>query len=104
MRYSVNDGAAGLFSIGIHREWTMPDENDPWIDKDFESAVRDTAYFLWENDGRPLGREKDYWFTALDRCLRQREADALLRQEPPREDPEHGGNDMAQGADKNSDT
>ena len=60
----------------------MPDADDPWIDKDFESAVRDTAYFLWENDGRPLGREKDYWFAALDRCLRQREADALLQQEP----------------------
>jgi hypothetical protein len=61
----------------------MPDLDDPWIDKDFESQVRDTAYFLWENDGRPLGREKEYWFTALDRCLRQREADAMLKQAPP---------------------
>jgi hypothetical protein len=68
----------------------MPDADDPWIDKDFESAVRDTAYFLWENDGRPLGREKDYWFAALDRCLRQREADALLQQ-APREQADHDG-------------
>ena len=60
----------------------MADADDPWIDKDVESAVRDTAYVLWENDGRPLGREKEYWFAALDRCLRQREADALLQQEP----------------------
>ena len=60
----------------------MADADDPWIDKDFEAAVRDTAYFLWENDGRPLGREKDYWFAALERCLRQREADGLLQQEP----------------------
>lgn len=81
----------------------MPDEHDPWIDKDFESAVRDTAYFLWENDGRPLGREKEYWFTALDRCLRQREADALLRQNPPAEGAEQGGT-SADNGNKNSDT
>lgn len=68
----------------------MPDADDPWIDKDFEAAVRDTAYFLWENDGRPPGREQDYWFTALDRCLRQREADTLLRQ-APRDDAENDG-------------
>jgi len=60
----------------------MPEADDPWIDKDFESSVRDTAYFLWENDGRPQGREKEYWFAALDRCLRQREADQLLREGP----------------------
>lgn len=60
----------------------MPEQDDPWTDKDFEAQVRDTAYFLWENDGRPHGREKEYWFTALERCLRQREADGLLRKEP----------------------
>lgn len=60
----------------------MSDADDPWIDKDFESQVRDTAYFLWENDGRPHGREKEYWFAALDKCLRQREADNLLRKRP----------------------
>lgn len=60
----------------------MPDADDPWIDKDFESQVRDTAYFLWENEGRPHGREKDYWFAALDKCLRQRKADKLLRKGP----------------------
>lgn len=60
----------------------MPEIEDPWVDKDFESRVRDTAYFLWENDGCPLGREKQYWFAALERCLRQREADSLLQEEP----------------------
>jgi len=57
---------------------TMSDADDPWIDRNFEAAVRDTAYFLWENDGRPQGREQDYWFAALEKCLRQREADAML--------------------------
>lgn len=60
----------------------MSDADDPWIDKNFESRVRDTAYFLWENDGRPLGREQEYWFRALERCLRQREADSLLQRGP----------------------
>lgn len=56
----------------------MTDADDPWIDRNFEAAVRDTAYFLWESDGRPSGREKEYWFAALEKCLRQREADAML--------------------------
>lgn len=60
----------------------MADDNDPWVDKHFEAAVRDTAYFLWENDGRPFGRETEYWFAALEKCLRQRGADAQLRQGP----------------------
>ena len=60
----------------------MADADNPWIDRDFETQVREMAYFLWENDGRPHGREKQYWFTALDRCLRQREAGELLRKEP----------------------
>jgi hypothetical protein len=62
---------------------TKDDVNDdPWIDRNFEQSVRDTAYFLWEHDGRPDGMEKEYWFRALERCLRQREADQLLRKPP----------------------
>ncbi|HWU16820.1 MAG TPA: DUF2934 domain-containing protein [Devosia sp.] len=57
-------------------------DGDPWVDRNFEAAVRDTAYFLWENDGRPFGREQEYWFAALEKCLRQREADGLLQQGP----------------------
>jgi hypothetical protein len=60
----------------------MADEEDPWTDQDFEAAVRDTAYFFWENDGRPQGREKQYWFAALEKCLRQREADGMLTRGP----------------------
>lgn len=57
---------------------TVQDQFDPWSNPEFEQAVRDTAYFLWENDGRPEGREQDYWFAALDKCLRQRDADRQL--------------------------
>jgi hypothetical protein len=57
------------------------DRLDPWVDPDFEQSVRDTAYFMWENDGRPDGREQEYWFRALEVCLRQRNLDKQL-QEP----------------------
>ena len=56
--------------------------DDPWVDPVFAQSVRDTAYFLWENDGRPQGRENEYWFRALERCLRQRQADDMLLQSP----------------------
>ncbi len=26
-----------------------------------ESAIREHAYFLWENDGRPFGRDAEFW-------------------------------------------
>lgn len=59
------------------------DPHDPWGDPAFEHAVRETAYFLWEQDGRPGGKEQDYWFMALEKCLRERQADRLLKVPPP---------------------
>lgn len=56
---------------------------DRWIDHEFNQKVRETAYFLWEQSGRQSGREKEYWFIALDRCLREREADQLLLEGKP---------------------
>ena len=55
---------------------------DPWSDPAFELAVRETAYFLWEQDGKPFGREQEYWFRALERQLRERNADRDLRNGP----------------------
>ncbi len=60
--------------------------HDPWSDPDFELAVRETAYFLWEQDGKPQGREQDYWFRALERQLRERNADRDLANGPRRRD------------------
>ncbi|MGN6683685.1 MAG: DUF2934 domain-containing protein [Devosia sp.] len=57
-------------------------EHDPWVDPAFEQAVRETAYFLWEQDGRPEGREQEYWFRALERSLRERGADAAIAAAP----------------------
>jgi hypothetical protein len=55
---------------------------DPWRDPVFEEDVRNTAYFLWEQDGRPQGSEQEYWYRALEQCLRRRNADFDLREEP----------------------
>jgi hypothetical protein len=59
----------------------MP-EHDPWVDPAFEPAVRETAYFLRDQAGRPEGREQDYWFRALERSLRERGADAAIAATP----------------------
>jgi hypothetical protein len=45
-----------------------------------EQAVRERAYFLWEQDGRPLGNAEKYWDRALEQHLLER-AYALWEQE-----------------------
>ena len=45
-----------------------------------EQAVRERAYFLWEQEGRPEGRADEYWHRALDQHLRER-AYVLWQQE-----------------------
>jgi len=37
-----------------------------------EQVVRERAYLLWEQDGRPAGRSEEYWHRALDQHLRER--------------------------------
>jgi hypothetical protein len=37
-----------------------------------EQSVRERAYFLWEQDGRPAGRAEKYWHRALEQHLRER--------------------------------
>jgi len=37
-----------------------------------EQAVRERAYSLWEQEGRPEGRADEYWHRALDQHLRER--------------------------------
>ena len=62
------------------------DSREIFGDPEFEQAVRETAYFLWEHDGKPDGREKDYWYRALEQTLRQRQSDGNLRESPPPRD------------------
>ena len=50
----------------------MYEDTEKFVDIDFEQHVRQTAYHLWEDDGRPDGREKEYWFRALEKLLAER--------------------------------
>lgn len=54
----------------------MYEDTEKFVDMDFEQNVRKAAYHLWEDDGRPFGREKDYWFKALNKLLTERSQQA----------------------------
>jgi len=54
--------------------------NDKKLDDD---AVRRTAFFLWEQDGRPVGRELHYWNKALEQHIRQLAYDRWLAEGAP---------------------
>ena len=45
--------------------------------------IRQTAYFLWEQDGRPEGRAFDYWVRAKDMMLRELAYDRWLAEGTP---------------------
>jgi len=46
-------------------------------------AVRRTAYFLWEQDGRPEALSFHYWLRAKDMHLRQMAYDKWLAEGTP---------------------
>lgn len=56
----------------------MYENTEKFVDMDFEQRVRQAAYHLWEQDGRPFGRETDYWFRALEQLLAERGAAAEM--------------------------
>lgn len=45
--------------------------------------VRQTAYFLWEQDGRPEGRAMEYWLRAKQMQQRQLAFDRWLAEGTP---------------------
>ncbi|MCW4116876.1 DUF2934 domain-containing protein [Aurantimonas sp. MSK8Z-1] len=47
---------------------------------DYDAAVRDRAYFLWEQAGRPSGREHEFWAQAS----REIEGDPKAKEEAER--------------------
>ena len=51
-------------------------------DDAFYEAVRRTAYFLWEQDGRPDGRHEEYYLQALEQHRRERTYDQWLEDGP----------------------
>lgn len=52
-------------------------------DAELAEAMRRTAYFLWEQDGRPEGRAQDYWLKAKEAYLRQLAFDRWLAEGGP---------------------
>ena len=44
---------------------------DPTDDR-FEEIVRQTAYALWEQDGRPEGQDLRYWYRAVEQARQPR--------------------------------
>ena len=66
-------------------ETKMTDRNGrpPLEDDEFREAVRRTAYFLWEQDGRPHGRHNEYYLRALEMHRRERTYDAWLEDGGP---------------------
>jgi hypothetical protein len=46
-------------------------------------AIRRTAYFLWEQDGRPEGESFNYWLRAKDMHQRQLAYDRWLAEGTP---------------------
>ena len=52
-------------------------------DAELAEAIRRTAYFLWEQDGRPEGRAQDYWLRAKEAHLRQLAFDHWLQEGAP---------------------
>ena len=47
-----------------------------------ESAIREQAYFLWEQDGRPEGREMEYWQRATVVAAEKGQMDTIAKAPP----------------------
>ncbi|HEY4202703.1 MAG TPA: DUF2934 domain-containing protein [Devosiaceae bacterium] len=64
------------------------DEAQKREDDDFHMAVKDTAYFLWEQAGRPDGLADTFWQLAVEHHIRARAYSIWLRKGQPLGHPE----------------
>ena len=55
---------------------------DTIADTSIEEMVRETAYFLWEQDGKPEGRDQEYWYRAEQRTQREHDANGEIGRQP----------------------
>ena len=47
-----------------------------------EDAIREQAYYLWEKDGRPMGRDAEYWQRAVILATPKAQLDTLTKAPP----------------------
>ena len=47
-----------------------------------DAAIREQAYYFWEQDGRPDGRETEYWQRAVMALTDRAQLDALTKPAP----------------------
>jgi len=52
--------------------------------KSSEATIREQAYYYWEQDGRPFGRDNEYWQRAVIALTAESDAGALTRPAPKR--------------------
>jgi len=54
------------------------------MDRHIDEAVREQAYLLWEKEGRPQGRETEYWMRAKVAVAGKAQLDTLTKPAPKR--------------------
>ena len=47
-----------------------------------DAAVREKAYYLWEEDGKPHGRDQEYWQRAMVALSSKAKMDTLPKSAP----------------------
>ncbi|MEO6012253.1 MAG: DUF2934 domain-containing protein [Devosia sp.] len=47
-----------------------------------DAAIREQAYYFWEQDGKPAGRETEYWMRALVALTDKSQLDNLTAPPP----------------------
>ncbi|MEO6396657.1 MAG: DUF2934 domain-containing protein [Devosia sp.] len=53
-----------------------------------EEAIREKAYYLWEADGKPYGRDQEYWQRAAVALSSKARLDSLVKPAPKKAKPE----------------
>lgn len=80
-----NPGSQSGVSAAATADWSRDGRDRMKADEEdeaFRAAVRRTAYFLWEQDGRPEGRQEALYLRALDMHRRARTYDGWLEDRP----------------------
>jgi hypothetical protein len=82
-----NSEAAGIRQIGDGLDADIDAVLAQPANTSLEQSIRDTAYYLWENDGRPEGRDEEYWHRAREAWIGQQSLDvgfesALMEPDP----------------------